>query len=294
MQNETPQKAELGYPYEFTINELAAAQACVEAHGFAVVKKLLPSELVKELQASVLELLDPQGELSTGMSRTHTSFMEVSHPMQKLLEYEPFMRSQQVFSKADALTLNRSAAIIRMPGSAPLEWHSDWRGFSQEAPKMANDFLNRGNWPSGIWFYLTGSNPHHGGLAVIEDSHLPDWAGPEGFALTPNRVSFYRQGSEAKAHVGMDVPGMVPLYTDPGDLIVFAHRTYHAAFPNQSDRVRLSCGLNFRPRHERIDAPWPLPESTKAFVNALPQQLQPLVENYTGVDFTWRREAMAG
>src|SRR4051812_40105874 len=116
MQNETPQKAELGYPYEFSINELAAAQACVEAHGFAVVKQMLPSDLVKELQASVLQLLDPQGELSTGMSRTLTSFMEVSHPMQKLLGYEPFMRSQQVFSKADALTLNRSAAIIRMPG----------------------------------------------------------------------------------------------------------------------------------------------------------------------------------
>jgi hypothetical protein len=58
--------------------------------------------------------------------------------------------------------------------------------------------------------------------------------------------------------------------------------------------VRLSCGLNFRPRHEHIDAPWPLPESAKAFVNRLPERLRPLVDNYIGVDFSWRRETMAG
>jgi len=294
MNDDTLQKPILAYRYEFAVDELQAAQACVEAHGFAVVKKMLPDDMVEALQASVMQVVDPLGELAPGKSRTHTSFMEFSPAMQRLLEYEPFMQSQQVFSQADELTLNRSAAIIRMPGSAPLDWHSDWRGFSKEAPKTANDFLNRGVWPSGIWFYLTGSNPQHGGLAVIEDSHRPDWTGPEGFELTPDRVSFYRRGAEAMAHVGMDVPGMVPLVTEPGDLIVFAHRTYHAAYPNRSDRVRLSCGLNFRPRSEHIDAPWQLPESAKAFIDSLPPRLQPLVENYTGVDFSWRRETMMG
>jgi ectoine hydroxylase-related dioxygenase (phytanoyl-CoA dioxygenase family) len=258
------------------------------------VKKMLPDDMVKALQASVLEVLDPKGELGPGMSKTHTSFMEYSPAMQALLGYEPFMQSQRVFSHADELTLNRTAAIIRNPGSAPLDWHSDWRGFSKDAPKAANDFLNRGDWPSGIWFYLTGSNPRHGGLAVVEDSHTPDWAGPAGFEMMANRVSFYRKGSEAKPYVGMDVPGIVPLFTDPGDMIVFAHRTYHAAYSNQTDRVRLSCGLNFRPRQEHIDAPWPLPESAKSFVNGLPERLQPLVENYTGIDLKWRSEAMMG
>jgi ectoine hydroxylase-related dioxygenase (phytanoyl-CoA dioxygenase family) len=292
--HEAIQKPELGYRHQFSIDELDAAQSCVEAHGFAVIQKMLPDDTVAALQASVLQVVDPQRDLAAGQSRTHTSFMEFSPAMQKLLDYEPFMQSQRVFSHAGELTLNRSAAIIRMPGSAPLAWHSDWRGFSQEAPKSANDFLNRGEWPSGVWFYLTGSNPQHGGLAVIEDSHVPEWRGPEGFEMTPDRVSFYRRGADVKAHVGMDVPGLVPLITEPGDMIVFAHRTYHAAYPNQTDRVRLSCGLNFRPRTERIDAPWPLPESAQAFVNSLPPRLQPLVENYTGVDFSWRRESMMG
>lgn len=288
------QKPKLAYCYEFTVDELMDAQVCVEAHGFAVIKEMLPQALVKELQASVLEVVDPKRELGPGQSRTHTSFMEHSPAMWKLLDYAPFMRSQQVFTQAEELTLNRTAAIIRNPGSAPLVWHSDWRGFTKGAPKQANDFLNRGDWPSGIWFYLSGSNPKHGGLAVIEDSHVAGWSGPAGFELTPDSVSFYPKGGEAKGYVGFEVPGLVPLFTEPGDMIVFAHRTYHAAFSNQTDQVRLSCGLNFRPRNTQINAPWPLSAAGQAFVQAQPAHVQLLVENYVGIDPTWRSEGMMG
>ena len=288
----TLQKPELAYRYEFGLDELDAAQACVEAHGFAVIKRLLPPDMVEELKASVLQVVDSQRELGSGQSRTHTSFVEYSPALWKLLDYEPFMRAQRVFCQAEELTLNRTAAIIRQPGSAALVWHSDWRGFSKDAPKAANDILNRGPWPSGLWFYLTGSNPKHGGLAVIEDSHVPDWAGPAGFTLLPDRHSFYPEGGEPKGYNGFDIPGLVPLFTDPGDEIVFAARTYHSAFPNQTDQVRLSCGLGLRPRNLRLEAPWPLPATAKAFVDSLPAHLQPLVENYTGIDPTWRSEGM--
>ncbi|CAN5857946.1 hypothetical protein BH10CHL1_BH10CHL1_03030 [soil metagenome] len=288
----TLQKPELPYRYEFGLDELDAAQGCVETHGFAVIKRLLPPDMVEELKASVLQVVDPQRELGPGQSRTHTSFVEYSPALWKLLDYEPFMRAQQVFCQAEELTLNRTAAIIRQPGSAALVWHSDWRGFSKDAPKAANDILNRGPWPSGLWFYLTGSNPKHGGLAVIEDSHVPDWAGPEGFTLLPDRHSFYPEGGEPKGYNGFDIPGLVPLFTDPGDEIVFAARTYHSAFPNQTDQVRLSCGLGLRPRNLRLEAPWPLPATAKVFVDSLPAHLQPLVENYTGIDPIWRSEGM--
>jgi len=287
------QKPELSYRYEFSFDELEAAQACVETHGFAVVKNLLPDELVEELQESVRQVLDPEGALGPGQSYTHTSFIEHSPAMWKLLDYTPFMRAQQVFCQANELTINRTAAILRNPGSAPLSWHSDWHGFSQGRPQNSGDVLNRGPWPSGLWFYITGSNPKHGGLAVIEDSHVPDWTGPEGFMLTPDRRSFYPQGSEPESYVGFDVPGLVPLFTDPGDEIIFAPRTYHAAFPNQINQVRLSCGIGFRPRSHRIDAPWPLSDSAQAFVKALPQHLQPLAKDYVGIDMNWRGEKMA-
>ena len=129
---------------------------------------------------------------------------------------------------------------------------------------------------------------------MIEDSHVEDWAGPAGFALTPDRRSFHRRGSEPESYVGFDVPGMVPLFTDPGDMIIFAARTYHAAFSNQIDQVRLSCGLGFRPRSYRIEAPWPLSESAQAFIKALPPRHQHFVENYVGLDMDWRGQEMTG
>ena len=84
----------------------------------------------------------------------------------------------------------RSAAIIRMPGSTPVRWHSDWCGFSPEVSNCS-DILNTGLWPSGKWFYLTGSRPEHGGLCVLEDSHVEGWEGPEGLRLTSAQPSFY-------------------------------------------------------------------------------------------------------
>ena len=286
---ETPlQKPILNYRYEFDLNELEAAQQCVQAHGFAVVKNMLPVNIVEELKASVLAVVDPNHELGPNQSRTHTSFIEYSPALWKLFAYQPFLRAQQIFCEAQELTINRTAAIIRQPGSAPLLWHSDWRGFSKATPKTASDILNRGPWPSGLWFYLTGSNPQHGGLAVIEDSHIPNWPGPAGFRLTNDQSSFYRDGGDPAGYVGFDVPGMVPLFTEPGDEIVFAARTYHAAFPNQTNQVRLSCGIGLRPRSMRIEAPWPLARTAKAFIEAQPIHIQPMVENYVGIDPSWR------
>jgi ectoine hydroxylase-related dioxygenase (phytanoyl-CoA dioxygenase family) len=285
-------KPELPYQYEFTLDQLGAAQACVEAHGFAILKNVLPLDLVTDLKADVVQVVNPNNDLGPGQSRTHVSFIEEAPALWRLLEYEPYMAAQKVFCQAGELTINRTAAIIRNPGSSALVWHSDWRGFSQEPPKTANDVLNRGPWPSGLWFYLTGSNPVHGGLAVIEDSHVAGWPGPQGFKLTPDRTSFYPEGGEPKGYAGFDVPGMVPLFTEPGDEIIFADRTYHSAFPNQSDKVRLSCGIGFRPRRKRLEAPWPLPASARQFIENLPDHLQALVENYVGIDPQWRSQSM--
>lgn len=281
-------KPELAYRYEFAMDELEATLACVNEHGFAVLKSVLPPDTVAELQAAVLEAVDPANELQDGQSRTHLSFVEAAPTAWKLLEYEPFLRIHRFLNNSDELTVHRTAAIVRRPGSAPVAWHSDWRGFSTAPPKDASDILNRGPWLSGKWFYLTGSRPLHGGLCVIEDSHVEGWEGPTGFTLTEDGSSFYPTGTQPRRYNGFDVPGLVPLFTEPGDMILFAHRTFHAAFANRTDQVRLSCALGFRPKSYKIEAPWPLPQTARDLVAALPERLQPFVEEYTGIDPQWR------
>ena len=112
--------------------------------------------------------------------------------------------------------------------------------------------------------------------------------GGDGFLFTEDRRSFYPEGTEPQAYDGFDVPGIVPLYTDPGDLILFAHRTYHAAFPNRTDEVRLSCALGFRPASHKIKAPWALPAAARQFQNNLAPRHLKYTEGYTGIEVGWR------
>lgn len=288
MDQEKIEKPELGYRYEFGMEEMDAMSACVEAHGFAILKDVLDEETVAGLRDAVWEGTDPERTLKPGESRTRHAWIESGPGAWSLLENERFMRVHRHLIGTDDLTVHRSAAIIRMPGSAPLQWHSDWCGFSDGPPKNSGDVLNRGLWPSGKWFYITGSRPVHGGLCVIEDSHVEDWEGPEGFKLTADRRSFYPEGEPEGRYTSHEVPGLVPMFTNPGDMIVFAHRTYHWAFSNQADEVRLSCAIGFRDRSHRIEVPWEIPESGQRFMDELPAHLQPYVDGYTSIDVGWK------
>ncbi len=263
-------------------------RGALDAHGFAIVKNVLPDDLVEEMKLAVWEGTDPDRTLEHGESRTRHAWVESGPRPLKLLDHEPFTRIHRHLLETDDLTIHRSAAIIRIPGSTPVSWHTDWCGFSDAPPTRAGDVLNRGLWPSGKWFYITGSRPIHGGLCVIEDSHRENWSGPVGFHLTSDRSSFYPEGEEERPYKGFDIPGMIPLFTEPGDMIVFAHRTYHGAFPNRLDEVRLSCAIGFRDRNHRIDAPWEIPDDGKRFLDSLPPHLERYVNGYTSINIHWR------
>ena len=283
------EKPDLGYRYEFATNEMDAVTSCMDAHGFAIIKDVLPDSIVAGVGQAVWDGTDPQRTLEPAQSRARHAWIESGPGAWSLLEYEPFIAIHRHLIGTDDLTVHRSAAIIRMPGSAPVAWHTDWCGFYEGPPRNTGEVLNAGLWPSGKWFYITGSRPDHGGLCVIENSHVEGWDGPEGFHMTSDRRSFYPQDEEETArYSGFDIPGLVPLFTNPGDMIVFAHRTYHGAFSNQQDEVRLSCAIGFRDRDHRIDIPWEIPESGRKFLDDLPEHLQRYVDGYTSIDVEWK------
>ena len=284
--NETPLK--LPYRYEFGVDELAAIKACHDTHGFAVVKKVLPVDDIEALKDSVRFVLDSQGDLRAGETRVKHAFIEYSQPLRRLLEHEAYLSINRYILQTDEMTIHRSAAILKQVGAGPVTWHTDFDGFADGPPRNCNQVLNCGEWPNGMWFYLNGTHPGRAGLAVIADSHRIDWQPPDGFAFTPGRRSFYRIGEEPKAYDRMDVPGIVPLFTDPGDLIIFAARTYHAAFPHGGDEPRLSCGFIFRPTQTKVSVPWQIPESAHSFMAELPAHLKSFVKDYPSININWK------
>ena len=278
-------KPKLSYDYEFDAGRLDRIVACTAEHGFCVAKEVLSPAMVDVLCNEVWRVVDPDRTLGPGESRTYHAWFDEATEAWALLDDPRFMNLPRALLGTDEICVNRSAAIIRRPGSATVGWHTDWRGQTDDPPRDSGQVLNRGSWPSGIWFYVTGSRPTHGGLCVIEDSNRVGWTGPEGFRLTADRYSFVREDAgDDERYEGFDMPGLVPLFTEPGDCILFADRTFHGAFPNGEERTRLSCGCGFRKKSDVIDAPWELPATARAFVDALPGRHKRYVDGYTGID----------
>ena len=278
-------KPKLSYDYEFDAGRLDRIVACTAEHGFCVAKEVLSPAMVDVLCNEVWRVVDPDRTLGPGESRTYHAWFDEATEAWALLDSPRFMNLPRALLGTDEICVNRSAAIIRRPGSATVGWHTDWRGQTDDPPRDSGQVLNRGSWPSGIWFYVTGSRPTHGGLCVIEDSNHIDWTGPQGFRLTADRYSFVREDAgDDERYEGFDMPGLVPLFTEPGDCILFADRTFHGAFPNGEERTRLSCGCGFRKKSDVIDAPWELPATARAFVDALPGRHKRYVDGYTGID----------
>ena len=278
-------KPKLSYDYEFDADRLDRIVACTAEHGFCVAKEVLSPAMVDVLCSEVWRVVDPDRTLGPGESRTYHAWFDEATEAWALLDSPRFMNLPRALLGTDEICVNRSAAIIRRPGSATVGWHTDWRGQTDDPPRDSGQVLNRGSWPSGIWFYVTGSRPTHGGLCVIEDSNRVGWTGPEGFRLTADQYSFVREDAgDDERYEGFDMPGLVPLFTEPGDCILFADRTFHGAFPNGEERTRLSCGCGFRKKSDVIDAPWELPATARAFVDALPGRHKRYVDGYTGID----------
>ena len=272
------------YRYHFEPHDHAGAFACLERHGFCVLRGMIGAPLVQELKDSIDRHLDPDRSLPVASNKYHMAFAEVSEPVWKLVDHAPYWEFICAVNGTRDLCLHRSAAILRTPGEGMGAWHMDFQGHLETEPQNANQVLNRFPLPSGLWFYLNGSDAERSGIAVIERSHRLEWQ-PEGFEFINNRRNIRRPGTDDPCQ-DMDVPGCVAVTADPGDLICFADRTFHANMA--TGERRYSCGIGFRPKAWRIEAPWPLPESAQALIERLPQRLRTYTEGYTGYDGKWR------
>ncbi len=230
--------------------------------GWAIAADVIDAQQVNVLRQVVLDRCSP---CPPGGTRLDGKVIQHAPAVLDLLRTPRWMSVMRACIGEDDVVVHRTAALLRMGGSPQVGWHSDF-DFAQTPPTNQDQYLNRGEWPNGPWFYLNGSHPDRGGLAVVEGSHRPDWQPPTDW----DRSS------------GWDLPGVVELHSEPGDLVLFGARTWHAARAYQADIPRLSLGVGLRPA--RITIPYPHPPSAEAhdFLTTLPADVAPLFRGYAG------------
>ncbi|MBA3684138.1 MAG: phytanoyl-CoA dioxygenase family protein [Planctomycetes bacterium] len=277
--------------YAFACSDLDALSESMDRNGFAVACDVLDAAEIAMLSDDVRKTLDPNGDVTlAGGNRYCTDYAERSPGLLTLLEHERWRRVYDHLLGTSDLVIHRSAAIVRAPGDGGMGWHTDrgeWTGVFD-----ANSALNRLDIPNGMWFYLTGCRPSHGGLAVIAGSHKLDYRAPAGYTLSEDRARFHPAGQPDEP-LPMEVPGAVGIECGPGDLLMFADRTFHAARPNREQIVRLSCAMIMRPDQPEFTVPWGATPSARAFAAGLPPRLQRYARGYTGIDHAWRPEPTA-
>ena len=273
------------YNIYFDSSDLISASNCLSRYGYCVIKRVMPLSWVEELKLEIDEVIDPSRNLPNASNRYHMMFAEESRVLWRLMDHSPYLNFLRMIHGNDSICLHRSAAILRSSGEGMGNWHKDHRGHITY-PKTANDILNRLSIPSGCWFYLNGSHPDRSGIAVIEKSHFEDWKGPEGYQLTVEGSSFRPiDATDDIACNWMDVPGCIAICSEPGDIICFASRTFHANMA--TNERRYSCGFGFRSKKDRIKAPWSLPITSKALMARLDFKYQTYLDGYTGFDGSW-------
>lgn len=133
--------------------------------------------------------------------------------------------------------------------SSETGWHQDIRYWSFERPELVS-----------VWLALGRETPENGCLYLIPGTH---------------RMQFSRDRLDDALFLRPELPEnaaliarKIPAPLEPGDVLFFHCRTFHAAGRNQTDQTKFSVVFTFRP----LDNP-PLAGSRSA---ALPELLLPI------------------
>lgn len=280
---------DLPYAHAFGATALGDAIACYREHGFAIVRSLAPPDVLHDLRQAVEDVLGGP-PLAHGENRTTPEFVERSPLAIRVLDIEAYVELNRRLLGTRELTIHRSFAVLKHAGSAAVAWHRDYHHLEGAAPTEPDQFLDPGDHGARMLWYLDGSYPDEGGLWIVPDSHRDDWPGLPGFAFTPGRKSFHREGEPPRDCTAFDAPQMFPLRVDPGDLLLYSLRLYHGAAAQPSGRRR-ACAVLLRPTVPALEVPWEQPESSRRFLEQVPPRFAAFARNYVGIDYRWRRSS---
>ncbi|MGD8418140.1 MAG: phytanoyl-CoA dioxygenase family protein [Pseudomonadales bacterium] len=145
---------------------------------------------------------------------------------------------------------HHNCVMTKYPGhSSATLWHQDIRYWSFDRPELIS-----------VWLALDEENAGNGSLNVIPGSH---------------RLALDRGRLDGALFLRTDLPenrklidAAVPVVLEPGDVLFFHCRLFHAAGMNLTDRVKHSVVFTYHAADNQ-----PIPETRSASLPSIPLQL---------------------
>jgi phytanoyl-CoA hydroxylase len=231
------------------ILELDRRQGDFAATGFVVKKGLCPLTVCASVLAEVRAQLDPvlapaEFEADVGYpgaplsravpgGRTPRRLLSAvsRFPTLKAFATSPEVKAQiQMLMDAANVSLSQAhhnCVMTKSPDhSSATLWHQDVRYWSFDRPELVS-----------MWVALGEENVRNGSLRVIPGSHLLD--------LDRGRFdhALFLRPEVAENKALLRTAKLIEL--DPGDVLFFHSRLFHAAGPNRTQQVKLSAVLTY-------------------------------------------------
>jgi Phytanoyl-CoA dioxygenase (PhyH) len=231
---------------------LDAMELCYRENGFVLLRGIFSRDLMQRMQA---ECVRAQGQVVAGeldgrygstvflddaaKAERFANYVEfinelspavveaTSHPvlldaLHRVLGPQAWLRDSSQFG-----IVYQDARPGRESGYSRIGWHSDW----QAGPSLAI-------WPSTAFtFHIDGTSPANGFLRVVPGSHL--WATPAPYRNI-NNIEVPESAKPAGGYTDTPppfemplafeaIPGEIPIYTEPGDIILHDCYLWHSA-----------------------------------------------------------------
>ncbi len=263
----------------------------IKLEGFCIVENVIPADKVPEIRDSVVEVVDKEKErteaaLAKTRAKGHRIGGEGINSVPQLFRHSqvfvPYVTDDRILGTAEAMfgpyvKASATSGLINNPGNARGYWHADWPFNQTVANHVPMPYPDAALHLSSIWM-LTPFNGVTGGTLVVPGSHrMPD--NPSG-----------DNGVDRDA----PYPTEVNATGEPGSVLVFDSRLWHAVPPNKSDSPRVCIVVRFAPwwlnlevekagsaEHERIVVETngkgvPNPSMPRSIYESLPEKAQGL------------------
>ena len=257
----------------------------IEVDGFYVMEDVIPGEEAERIRKSVWETVAggndasisaPEGvDFQAGLIARDQSFAEhLANP--KVLGVVRALFGEHV-------RISFTSAIINNPGNPRGGWHSDWPFNQQRAGHVPAPYPDAVMHLTTIWMFSPFSI-ETGGTLIVPGSHKADNNPTGNNGVDPS----------APYPTEMNATG------DPGSVLLFDSRCWHATATNTGDQPRVGVAVRYAPWWLNLDVLMPDSDERKRMVDetgvidnqvppvpagvfeTLPQEVKPLFRHWVG------------